>query len=178
MKRRKRYVQGHRAIVMATCALAALWLFLACAGCGGHEFLLKGPEAVTSILGQVETGIEEYHVAAVADFDNAAVRSRAALAADLAKYLVVVAKTGADVTTEQAAEKVAKILTVYDEQVASLAAERSNEAERYTRLRSLTEWGRRVAAQMAEIETRRFATVEELREMAVAHIQQTLSAGP
>ena len=146
-------------------------------GCmGGHDFMLSAPTAVVEVLSQVEVGVDEYHAAATEDFDNAAAKSRAALQTTLAKYLVTVAALPATaVTVEQASEQAAKILTEYDAQVASLTTERANEAERYAKLQSLMQWGREVAAQIIEIETRRYDTVQQLREKAGAFVRQRIT---
>jgi len=155
-----------------------LWLALAplAGGCGGHEFMVSAPAGLVQGVHEIDVGIDEYHSAALADFDSAADKSRAALQADLAAYLVKVVKANVpNVTEAQAAEQVARILTVYDAQVESLRAERANEAERYTRLKGLIQWTREVCAQMAEIETRRYDTLEQLKEKAATYTRLKLS---
>jgi len=142
------------------------------AGCGGHEFLQRAPAAIAEGANQLETGIDEYHTAAVEEFDRAAARQRAALQSDLAEYVVQVLRADVDpetVTVADVAERLADAFARYEDQQTSLDAERAVERKRYTTMMGLCDWMRKVSGQIVEIETRRYATLDELRDMAAEY---------
>ncbi|MBM4019305.1 MAG: hypothetical protein FJ288_13450 [Planctomycetes bacterium] len=149
-------------------------------GCmGGHDFALKAAQGVARGVTEIETGTDEYHAAATGDFDRAEAGQRAALAETLADYVARIAADpalkGKAVTSKDAGEALAPALEKYAAQVASLAAERKNEGERYANMRSVLQWMRELAAQMADMEQRRYATTEELRERASAWIEASIA---
>jgi len=149
---------------------------MALAGCGAHEFMLEAPAVMAQGLAEVETGIDEYHAAAVAELDQAEERLRQALRNDLVLNLLQLAKTDpANAPPEdEIRQAVDDLLVRYHgpEYLGGIKRERENEAERYRRLKSLVEWLRRVAGQVAEIETDRYATVEDLRALAQRYVAE------
>jgi len=150
------------------------------AGCGGHQFLQSAPVAVAEAANELDTGVDEYHAAAVEEMTRAAATQRAALKADLAEYIVEVIQAGVDpaeVTAADVADRIAVNFETFEQQQSSLAAERAVENQRYVTMKGLCDWVRKVAGQIVEIETRRYATIEELRDMAVEYARKEVEEG-
>jgi len=141
---------------------------LCTAGCAGHGYLVKAQEAQLEIYEQVEVGIAEYHQAALQDLANADQASRDALAEGLAEDLAAIAAGDLVVDPET---YVAEVLGEYEEQRASSDNERAVLAERLRRLKEVIGLGRQTATRAAEIEVRRFATLDALRERLLDAIQ-------
>ena len=191
---------GPPSAALILCALGAS-LALSTAGCAGHGYLVKAQEAQLEIYDQVRVGISEYHAAALAELAAAEARTREALALGLAEDLVSasagrlmptdakariqaaldagLSQAEADAAgrfgTEDAKALVGAILAEYDGQLSSIGAERAVLAERLSRLDQVIALGKETATQAAEIEVRRFATLEALRGRLLDVIQSRAS---
>jgi len=130
-------------------------LALSTGGCAGHGYLVKAQEAQCDIYDQVEAGIAEYHQAALAELANADRAARDALAEGLAEDLAAIA--AGDLVVDPKTY-VSEVLGEYEDQRASIDAERAVLADRLSRLKEVIGLGRQTATRAAEIEVRRFAT--------------------
>ncbi len=165
------------ASVLLVMAMAAP---LALTGCGGHDFIMEAPAAIARGAVELEMGVEEYHVAAVEELDRAAAQQRDALKADLAAYIVKTVNADLEpgtVTAEDAMERLETNFSLYEKQTASLETERAAERERYATMKGLCAWIRKVAAQVVEIETREYATLEQLRDLASEQVRTRVEEG-
>jgi len=134
---------------------------LSIGGCAGHGYLVAAQEAQLDVYDQVEVGIAEYHQAALAELANADQAAADALCAGLAEDLQAIADGDLVVDPETYVDQV---LAEYTAQLASNDAERAVLADRLSRLREVIGLGRQTATRAAEIEVRRYATLDSLRQ--------------
>ena len=149
---------------------------LSTGGCAGHGYLVAAQEAQVEIYEQVEVGIAEYQQAALAELANADQTAYDALREGLAEDLAAIAAGTLVVDPETYTDEV---LAEYTSQLASNETERAVLAERLRRLKQVIALGRQTATRAAEIEVRRFATLDALRQRLLDTIQSRAgAAGP
>ena len=146
---------------------------LSTGGCAGHGYLVAAQEAQVEIYEQVEVGIAEYQQAALAELANADQTAYDALREGLAEDLAAIAAGTLVVDPEAYTDEV---LAEYTSQLASNEAERAVLAERLRRLKTVIALGRQTATRAAEIEIRRFATLDALRQRLLDAIQSRAGA--
>jgi hypothetical protein len=158
-----------RTIFLITLALPIL------AGCmGGHSFQMEAPTAIVAASVELDKGIAEYHTAEGAFLTAAEAKARDELKTDLAAYVLKVGAAGGKGTLEEAKTAITPAFDAFDKSMAGITSDRSTERARYTNMLELTEWVRKLSAQMAEIETLRYATSDQLRKMAAEAVRANL----
>ena len=156
--------------------LALLLLPLA-AGCmGGHDFQMQAPLALAQIATQLDIGIGEYHAAENTQLLAAEAQAKDRLQTALAEYVLKVARAGGTATVDDAKAAIAPAFANYDKDMAGITGDRQTESDRWRNMLELTEFTRRVARQIAEIETERYATYDELRALAKQAVSQAMTA--
>ncbi|HUX03169.1 MAG TPA: hypothetical protein VMY35_19580 [Phycisphaerae bacterium] len=149
---------------------------LVAGGCGGHAFMMDAPIGIANASHEIEVGLDEYHAAAQTELANARTAHVATLKADLALNMMKM-QAGELKFADEAAVKAALdgFLKKHTDALDSLGVEVANENERYRRCLSLTDWVRRLTGQLVQIETRRYATVEELKTLAERYVGQQIT---
>ncbi|MBE3040793.1 MAG: hypothetical protein IMZ62_18505 [Chloroflexi bacterium] len=145
-------------------------------GClGGHEFQLQAPTAIVAASVELDKGIAEYHTAEGKFLDAAEKKSRDELKTDLAIYVLKVGAAAGKGTLEEAKAAITPAFDAFDKSMVGITSDRTTERTRYTNMLTLTEWVRKLSAQMAEIETLRYATSDQLRQMAAEAVRTNLT---
>ena len=156
--------------------LLALLILPLAGGCmGGHDFQLAAPKAIVEIAAQLDTGVGEYHAAENTQLLAAEAQARDRLQTALAEYVIKVAKAGGTATVAEAKAAIAPAFAAYDNDMAGITGDRQTESDRWRNMLELTEFARRVARQIAEIETLRYATYDELRALAKQAVSQAMT---
>jgi hypothetical protein len=152
-------------------------LLVLAGGCmGGHDFQMAAPKAIVEIAAQLDTGIGEYHAAENTQLLAAEAQAKDRLQTALAEYVLKVARAGGTATVDDAKAAIAPAFANYDKDMAGITGDRQTESDRWRNMLELTEFTRRVARQIAEIETERYATYDELRALAKQAVSQAMTA--
>jgi hypothetical protein len=147
------------------------------AGCmGGHDFQMQAPTAMVAATVELDKGIAEYHTAEGKFIDGAEAKARDDLKTDLAAYVLKVGAAGGKGTLEEAKLAITPAFDAFDKSMAGITSDRRTERERYVNMLELTTWVRKLSAQMAEIETLRYATTDQLRQMAAEAVRASLGS--
>ena len=175
-----RHILEWRKKVAGTLPSAVLFLPLVlvlAGGCmGGHDFQMAAPKAIVEIAAQLDTGIGEYHAAENTQLLAAEAQAKDRLQTALAEYVLKVARAGGTATVDDAKAAIAPAFANYDKDMAGITGDRQTESDRWRNMLELTEFTRRVARQIAEIETERYATYDELRALAKQAVSQAMTA--
>jgi hypothetical protein len=142
---------------------------------GGHDFQMQAPKALVALAAELDTGIGEYHAAESTQLNAAEAQAKDRLQTALAEYVLKVAKAGGKGTVADAKKAVAPAFDLYVKDMDGITSDRKTESDRWRNMLELTEFARRVAGQIAEIETLRYATYDELRNMARQSIAQSFT---
>jgi hypothetical protein len=145
-------------------------------GCmGGHDFQMQAPIHGSQVMAQLGTGTEEYHTAETLLFNQAEAKATDDLKTNLAKYVLQVAAKGGTATVDDAKKAIEPAFTTYATEKGKIDGDRRSEGTRYRNMLELLDYGKRIFAQIAEIEGLRYATYDELRQMSKEFINQTLT---
>jgi len=140
------------------------------AGCG-HDFMMDAPVAISEGITEVEKGVMEYSIAARLELDNAVEVQQRAIRADLLLNFKAVGSGAVKLEDPELKVEIDKLMGKYETELAGIEQERFHERDRLLKLQSLLQWVRELSRQLTEMEAKRFATVESLKEMAMQQIQ-------
>jgi hypothetical protein len=161
---------------LKTPILILLMLLPLAAGCmGGHDFQAGAPIHGSQVMAQLGVGTEEYHTAETLLFDQAEAGAGDNLKAQLAEYVLKIAKAGGTGTLEDAKKAIEPAFVTFQQEKTKIDGDRRSEATRYRNMLELLNFGKRIFAQIAEIETLRYATYDQLRQMSKEFINQQIS---